>query len=173
MGEAVKIKPIIEKYLIGDIVDIGCGDSPIMDTAFGIDGRDFPCVNFITDTLYDLPSKLPDKVGIFSSCISSHVAEHLPDLYRAVKEWAEFCKQGGYFILYLPDGDYYNNKENPEHFHDTKYEPFLMWFTRSFCGEGRNFKGEQYAQPIFELIESGQDVKEENHYSFYIVAKKL
>ena len=73
----------------------------------------------------------------------------------------------------MPDGDYYPNQENPEHFHDTKYEPFLMWFKRAFCGEAKNYKGEQYAPPIFELIESGQDVIEEQHYSFYIVAKKI
>lgn len=171
MGEEVKIKPIIEKYLVGEVCDIGCGDSPITENAFGIDGRDFPCVKYRTDFLYNLPH---DVCGRKWDCVfSSHVLEHLPDLYRAIEEWGMMVKKDGHLILYLPDGDYYNNKENPEHFHDTKYEPFLMWFKRAFCGEAKNFKGEQYASPIFELIESGQDVEKEDHYSFYIVAKKI
>ena len=29
MGEEVKIKPTIEKYLVGEILDIGCGDSRV------------------------------------------------------------------------------------------------------------------------------------------------
>lgn len=173
MGEEIKIKPVIEKYLLGFICDIGSGDSKITPEAFGIDGRDLPGVDFVTNGLYDLPEKTILCHYKFDVVFSSHCLEHLPDSYRAVKEWSQLCKQGGYFILYLPDGDFYDNKENPEHFHDTKYESFLMWFKRAFCGEAKNFMGEQYAPPMFELIESGQDVTEPNHYSFYIVAKKL
>lgn len=168
--EALKIKDKIQKYLMGDIVDIGCGDECITPNAKGIDGRDFPCVWYKTDSLYGLNDKF---YGLFDTVFSSHCLEHLPDAYRCILEWGELLKYSGYFVLYLPDGDFYNNSENAEHFHDTKYESFLMWFKRAFCGEAKNFMGEQYAPPMFELIESGQDVKEENHYSFYIVAKKL
>lgn len=174
MGEEIKIKSIIEKYLVGEVCDIGCGDSPITENAFGIDGRDFPCVKFRTDQLYNLYQQIwhshPEK---FDCVHSSHCAEHLPDMWRTINDWGNMVKQGGYLILQLPDGEYYNNYDNPEHFHDTRYKPFLFWFKQAFCGEGRNFKGEQYAPPVFELIESGQDVEKENHYSFYLVAKKL
>lgn len=169
-SESIKIFEKIKQYLVGDVADIGCGDEPIVEGAFGIDGRFFPCVKFVVDGLYGLPDKIDKR---FDTCFSSHCLEHLPDAYRSVNEWGQLVKQGGHFILYLPDGDYYPNQENPEHFHDTKYEPFLMWFKRAFCGEAKNYKGEQYAPPIFELIESGQDVIEEQHYSFYIVAKKI
>lgn len=168
--EALKIKDKIQQYLVGDICDIGCGDECIVEGAFGIDGRDFPCVKYRTDTLYGLPNLIFRK---FDTVFSSHCLEHLPDAYKCVNEWGQLCKQGGYFILYLPDGDFYNNQENVEHFQDCKYEPFLMWFKRAFCGEAKNFKGEQYAPPMFELIESGQDITEPNHYSFFFVAKKL
>lgn len=170
MGEEVKIKPTIEKYLVGEILDIGCGDSPITEDAFGIDGRDFPCVKFRTDSLYNLPVQLDGKQ--FDVVFSSHVAEHLPDMYRTINEWGMLVKPGGYFILYLPDGRYYNNYENPEHFHDTTYEQFVFWFKQTFCGGAKNFKGEQYAPAKFELIEHGLDVGKDR-YSFYIVAKKL
>lgn len=173
MPESHKILPKIQQYLTGSVLEIGCGDECVVPHAFGIDGREFPCVDYLTDNLYGLPEQIPEHLGKYDCVFSSHVLEHLPDAYSCVLEWSEFCKQGGYFILYLPDGDYYNNEENREHFHDTKYEPFMMWFRRAFCGEGLNFKGHQYGHPIFDLVESGQDVKEDNHYSFYLVAKKL
>lgn len=170
--ESHKILGKIHQYLIGEIIEIGCGDETIIPGIFGVDGRDFPCVSFRTENLYDLPTQLPEKVGTFDACISSHVLEHLPDSYRAIMEWGHFLKRGGYFILYLPEGSAYNNFENREHFHDTRHESFLLWIKRAFCGEALNFKGEQYAPPIFSLIEDGLDVGE-NRYSFYCVLQKL
>lgn len=172
MGEEVKIKPIIEKYLVQPIADIASGDSPITEDAFAVDGRDLPCVSFRTDSLYNLPKQIPDKVGYFGSIFTSHTLEHCPDIFRLIIEWQQLLKVGGYFIICLPDGDFYDNEENREHFHDTKYKPFVMWVRRAFCGEGYNFKGEQYAPPMFELIEHGQDIGE-NRYSFYVVLKKM
>lgn len=172
MGEEIKIKPVIEKYLTGSILDIGCGDSKITPEAYGIDGRNLPGVDFVVDGLYNLFIPLRHLENRFDCVFSSHCLEHLPDSFRAIKEWSFFCNNGGYFILYLPDGRYYNNYENPEHFHNTEYESFIFWFKQTFCGGAKNFKGEQYAKPIFELLESGMDIGE-NKYSFYLVAKKL
>jgi len=171
-SESKKILPKIEKYLIGEIVEVGCGDEPVKDGVFGIDGRNFPHVNLLTNNLYDIDVRNPELVNKFDCCFSSHVLEHLPDSYRAIMEWSGLVKKEGYFILYLPDGDYYPNKQNPEHFHDTKYEDFMFWFKRTFCGEALNFTGKPYFAPYFQLIESGQDVGEDR-YSFYLVAKKL
>jgi len=171
-SESKKILPKIEKYLIGEIVEVGCGDEPVKDGVFGIDGRNFPHVNLLTNNLYDIDVRNPELVNKFDCCFSSHVLEHLPDSYRAIMEWSGLVKKEGYFILYLPDGDYYPNKQNPEHFHDTKYEDFMFWFKRTFCGEALNFTGKPYFAPYFQLIESGQDVGE-GRYSFYLVAKKL
>lgn len=167
--ESHKIVDKVKQYLTGSVMDIGCGDETVIPDAFGVDGRDFPCVKLRVDSLYGLPER---SIGVFDTVFSSHTLEHLPDMYRAIKEWSEFVKPNGYFILYLPDGRYYNNYENQEHFHDTTYDQFLFWFKRAFCGEAKNFKGEQYAKPIFELIESGQDIGDDR-YSFYIVARKL
>jgi SAM-dependent methyltransferase len=171
-SESKKIYPKIQQYLAGNIVDIGCGDEPVKEGVVGIDGRNFPHVNIQTPSLYDLDTKYPELLNSFDCCFSSHVLEHLPDHFRAILEWSKLLKQGGYFILYLPDGNYYPNKENPEHFHDTKYEDFIFWFRRVFCGEALNFTGHPYFLPYFEIIESGLDVGE-NRYSFYLVAKKV
>lgn len=169
--EAAKIRHKIEKYLVGEVVDIGCGDEPICQHAIGIDGRVFPHVKKVTNNLYDLDVQYPALIDKFDCCFSSHVLEHLPDHFRAILEWSKLLKTGGYFILYLPDGDYYPNKQNPEHFHDTKYADFMFWFRRTFCGEALNFTGHHYFKPYFELVESGQDIGE-NRYSFYLIAKK-
>lgn len=170
--EAAKIRQKIDKYLVGEVVDIGCGDELICPHAVGIDGRVFPHVQKVTNNLYDLDVQYPDLIGKFDCCFSSHVLEHLPDSYRAIMEWSQFLKPGGYFILYLPDGNHYDNKANPEHFHDTKYAEFMFWFRRTFCGEALNYTGKPYFSPYFKLIEDGFDVGE-NRYSFYLVAQKL
>lgn len=173
MTETAKIFPRIEKYLGEKPIDIACGDAKITPNAFGIDGRKFDCVNYLTDGLYDLPQRLPELIGGFTSLYSGHTLEHLHDHYRAIVEWSSFVMPGGYIILYLPEGARYNNFENPEHLHDTRYTSFLMWFERVFCGKGKNFKGESYLMPLFDIIESGEDPLEEDMYSFYIVAKKI
>ena len=171
-AESKKIFPKIEKYLVGNVVDIGCGDEPVKEGVVGIDGRSFPCVSIQTSSLYNLDTQFPELVDSFDCCFSSHVLEHLPDSFRAILEWSKLVKQGGYFILYLPDGNYYNNRENPEHFHDMKYAEFMFWFRRTFCGEALNFTGKPYFLPYFEIIEEGQDIGPDK-YSFYLVAKKL
>jgi SAM-dependent methyltransferase len=172
MVESHKIVDKIEEFLQGSVMDIGCGDDTVIPGAFGVDGRVFPCVAHVTDSLYDLPNQIPNKIGQFDCVFSSHTLEHLPDAYRCVSEWSEFVKPGGYFILYLPDGTAYDNYSNPEHFHDTTYSQFTFWFRRSFCGEALTFTGLPYALPKFELIKSGLDIGD-SRYSFYIVAKKL
>jgi len=172
MVESHKIVDKLQNYLQGSVMDIGCGDEAVVPSAFGVDGRVFPCVSHVTDNLYDLPSQLPNLVETFDCVFSSHTLEHLPDAYRCVSEWSQFVKPGGYFILYLPEGGAYDNYSNPEHFHDTTYTQFTFWFRRAFCGEALTFTGLLYAAPKFILSESGLDVGE-NSYSFYLVAKKL
>lgn len=168
--ESHKIVDKVRQYLVGEIADIGCGDECVVEGAFGIDGRDFPCVKFLVDGLYGLPEKIEQR---FDTVFSSHCAEHLPDMHRTVDEWSDLVKKGGYFILYLPNSGDYNNYENPEHFYDTEYKSFLFWFTQAFCGGAKNYKGEQYSPAKMELVESGLDNEKPNHYSFFIVAQKL
>ena len=173
MNEMSKIRERVLPYLVGEGMDIGCYDCKVMPDAFGVDGREAEGVNLVTDGLYELPAKLPDLIGTMSYVFSSHTLEHLHDHYKAIMQWSDFLKKGGYLVLYLPQADRYDNFENKEHIHNTDYKSFLMWFSRTLCGEGRDFKGGMYLTPEFELIESGEDPHEEDMYSFYIVAQKL
>jgi len=171
--ETQKIYARIEKYLGEQPIDIACGTAKIREDAFGIDGRDVDGVDYISDGLYDLPNKLPHLKGKFTALYSGHTLEHLHDHYKAIREWSFFVQPNGHLIFYLPQAGRYDNFANLEHIHNTDYKSFLMWFERTFCGEGRNYKGEVYMTNIFELIESGEDAHEEDLYGFYIVAKKL
>lgn len=170
--ETEKIYPRIEKYLGDRPIDIACGTAKVRSDAFGVDGRNVEGVDYLTDSLYNLPSQLPDLKEKFTSLYSGHTIEHLHDPYNAILEWSFFLESGGYFICYLPQAGKYDNFANLEHIQNTDYKSFLMWFERTFCGEGRNYKGEVYLTPIFEIIESGLDT-EPDQYGFYIVARKL
>lgn len=180
MSEAAKVRdlPEVMKYITGDILDFGCGGDKIVPHAIGIDGRKLPGVDVVSERLhefsfiFDLASAgfCVEEDRKWDTIFSSHLLEHLVEPYAAIIAWASLLKQGGHLILYLPDGDHYDNKANPEHMVDMKYEPFMFWFRRAFCGEGKDFKGE-HLPAQFELVDHGLDVGEDR-YSFYLVARK-
>ena len=170
--ETDKIRNTIQKYLEGKVIDIGAGGFKVCDSAIAVDGRHVKDTNVVLgdpNMIYHL-SKIEDLIE--ADCVfSSHTLEHLQDDYAAIYDWSLLLKKGGYFILYLPDGRFYNNHENEEHCRDYTYDQFMLFFTRCFCGIGKNYNGEQL-KPIFELIESSEDLKQDC-YSFYVVAKKI
>lgn len=175
-SEAAKVRdmPHVMKYIIGNIVDLGCGHDRITQDAYGVDGREFPGVFLVTDTPTNLGigNKIcVDGVPVFDTVFSSHFLEHISEPYAAIKEWSRLLKPNGHLVLYLPDGDHYNNKENLEHMQDMKYEPFMFWFRRSFCGEGKDFRGEHLPK-MFELVDHGLDVGDDR-YSFYVIARRV
>lgn len=173
-SEAAKVRdmPHVMKYVVGSIIDLGCGPDKVTPEAFGVDGRDLPGVDYITDSMiHDIVSPLAMRVGKVDTVFSSHFLEHLRDQFWALINWRELLKDGGHLVLYLPDGRHYDNKENLEHMIDMNYDDFMFWFKRSFCGEGKDFKG-NHLPKLFELVDSGMDVGEDR-YSFYLIAKKV
>jgi SAM-dependent methyltransferase len=171
-SETAKIRDKVIQYLNGFIIDIGYGGDPVTKDAFTIDGRELPGISFLTDNLYTLHEQLHGQIPQADVVFSSHTLEHLSDHFGAISSWSRLLRSGGHLILYLPDGRHYNNRENPEHMVDTKYEDFMFWFERSWCGVGKDFRGNNFT-PTFRLIESGTDVEEEDKYSFYVVAQKI
>lgn len=166
-SETAKFRELEQmKYIQGGVLDIGCGDDKIIPSAIGFDGRALPGVDLIQDDPYDMSS-----VEWMDTIFSSHFLEHLADQYGAIKEWSECLHSGGHLVLYLPDGDHYNNKENPEHMVDMKHDPFIFWIKRAFCGEGKDFRGDRLPK-TFDFVESGMDLRE-NCYSFYCILRKL
>lgn len=169
-SESAKVRdmPNVMKFITGRVLDIGCGPDKITPDALGVDGRDLPGVGCVTDNPYFLKMELGSD---WDTVFSSHFLEHLQSPFEALVEWCSCLKLGGHLVLYLPDGDHYNNKENPEHMQDIKYEPFMLWFRRSLCGEGKDFKGNNLLKQ-FELVDSFMDVGPDR-YSFVVIARKV
>lgn len=172
-SEAAKFRELPQmKYVTGSVVDIGCGTDKITNDAIGVDGRPLPGVNVVTNHAGDYGAMhVFSEDAVFDTVFSSHFLEHIADQYQAIEFWISLLREGGHLVLYLPDGRHYNNKENPEHMIDMKYDDFMFWFRRSFCGEGKDFRGEHLPK-LFELIEHGMDIGPDR-YSFYIVARKV
>lgn len=170
-SEASKVRdmPHVMKFITGKILDLGCGPDKITPLALGLDGRPLPGVDFvISDPITCIANDVGDD---YDTVFSSHFLEHLRDQFGALAEWRICLKTGGHLVLYLPDGRHYNNQENPEHMIDMRYDDFMFWFKRSFCGEGKDFKGEHFPK-LFELVDSGMDVGPDR-YSFYVIARKV
>lgn len=170
-SEAAKVRdmPNVMKYITGKILDLGCGPDKITPLAKGLDGRPLPGVDFvISDPITCIANDVGDD---YDTVFSSHFLEHLRDQFGALAEWRICLKDGGHLVLYLPDGRHYNNQENPEHMIDMRYDDFMFWFKRSFCGEGKDFKGNNFPK-LFELVDSGMDVGPDR-YSFYVIARKV
>lgn len=173
-SEAAKVRDMqnVMQYVKGNIIDIGAGHDPITPTAFAIDGRPLPGISYVTDDVLTLSAQLQGcPHAPFDTVFSSHFLEHIAADYAALKNWSELLVIGGHLVLYLPDGRHYNNQENPEHMRDVNYDQFMFWFKRSFCGEGKDFRGNQVPK-IFELIDSGMDIGVDR-YSFYVIARKV
>jgi predicted SAM-dependent methyltransferase len=170
-SETAKIRDKVLQYLGDCVIDIGYGGDPVTPNAFTVDGRPLPGLSHRTDNLYTLHEELYGQIPLADTVFSSHTLEHLSDHFGAIFSWSQLIKSGGYLVLYLPDGRYYNNRENPEHMVDTKYEDFMFWFERTWCGAGKDFRGNNF-EATFRLIESGMDVGEDR-YSFYLVAQKI
>lgn len=166
--ESDKIRPKIQKYLSGTIIDIGCAAHKITPDAIGVDGYAAEGVNVITTDLYNLSSHpdLPKADVVFSS----HCLEHLTNDTAALQDWAKLLKHRGFLILYLPSAEKYNNANNEFHFREYTLNSFLFYFKRVFCGEGVEYN--KRIEPIFEVIEAGNDFGYDK-YSLYLIAQKL
>lgn len=169
MNEVAKIRDKALPYLGERVVDVGAADCKVVPHAIAVDGRRMEGVDICTDDPYHLSEILP--IGTFDSCFSSHCLEHLLYDTEALMDWSKLLKSGGHLILYLPQADAYDSYENKEHMRNYNHDDFLFFFKRCFCGEGQDFRGNNFRK-IFELVESGLDIGEDR-YSFYVIAKKV
>lgn len=173
-SETAKVRELsqVMQHIKGEILDYGCGGDKITIDTTGVDGRSLPGVNIVIPDLEQPSAAFVEHcLERFDTVYSSHFLEHVLDPYLMVSSWYQFLKPMGKLVLYLPDGRYYSNQNNPEHMQDINYDNFMFWFKRCFCGEGRNYKGE-FLPKYFELIEHGMDIGPDK-YSFYIVAKAV
>src|SRR4030042_2404051 len=156
--EVRKIRDRVVPYLMGTILDFGCGDEKICHQAIGIDlhGK-------AADLKLDLSE--PEGYKFFGDCsadvvFSSHFLEDLYDYKGAVLEFFRIAKFGGHIILYLPHKDHYphvgEEGANVNHKHDFCPEEILSALSSVY----------------FEVCQN--EVRTDgNEYSFLLVLKKL
>jgi SAM-dependent methyltransferase len=63
--------------------------------------------------------QIPVEAGTFAFLLSEHVLEHVPNVYRTLKEWNRVLKKDGVLILFLPHPlrtfDHYRKETTLEH----------------------------------------------------------
>jgi SAM-dependent methyltransferase len=98
-------------YLIGDGIDIGCGEQPI-----SLYAEFYPGMRSLK------PWDLPDGDGallegvedeIYDFVHSSHSLEHMSDPRVAMANWIRVLKKGGHMVLLLPDEDMFEQGNWP------------------------------------------------------------
>lgn len=106
----VRSTAFVDTYLIGKVIDIGCGSDPVLPTAeaFDIQDGDAQCI-----TKYR-------KKEEYNCVHSSHCLEHMVDVVKAIEEWWSLVKPGGFMIVVVPHEDLYEQRIwppmfNPDH----------------------------------------------------------
>lgn len=119
MSETAKIRDIVEPYLQGFGIDVGCGNDKVTPRTIGLDCRQLPCVTI---------QRQFDDLKLFGSkqfeyVYSSHFLEHIENPKGMLKEMKRVLKKDGFLILYLPDPNLYK-EDNPKHIE--------MWTPKGF-----------------------------------------
>jgi SAM-dependent methyltransferase len=101
-----KIKPIIKRYIVGDVLDIGAGRLAwkllLEKYAKFYVGADIKIENPELDLICNLASVLPFKGNTFNTIFCISVLEHMPEPWEAFKEFHRLIKDNGYIILSVP-----------------------------------------------------------------------
>lgn len=101
-----------EKYLHGDILDVGCGDDLLTVPNGAVKGWD------LEDGDAQYLKSVPDKS--FDAVHASHCLEHMADVPTALHHWARVVKFGGSVHVTVPDWTLYEHQiwpsmHNPDH----------------------------------------------------------
>lgn len=167
MGEAIKYRDRVMKYLVGkNVLDIGVDDSKIVPWAVGIDlTRVTEHVNLIGDAtnLYWFRDEVFDVVN------SSHCLEDIKHTGRTLVEWLRVLKTGGYLIAYLPHKDFYPNIGQPYanagHEHD--FLPQDIINIMNTIGRTKLIFNQTYGEKFIQEIHGQQE------YSFLQIYQKI
>lgn len=104
------------RYFSGRVLDIGCGDDPVVPHAVPFD-RPQGDANSILDYL---PRESFDCVH------SSHALEHMRDVPKTFRDWWALVKPGGFMITVVPDEDLYEQGTWPSLFNSDHKATFRL-----------------------------------------------
>lgn len=112
----IRGQKFIDTYLQGRVIDIGAGDDPVTTNAEIFD---------LVDGDAQYITKYREKVSY--DCVhSSHCLEHMVDVPKAILEWWQLVKKGGYMILVVPHEDLYEQKIWPSIFNEDHKATFRL-----------------------------------------------
>lgn len=98
--------PLTQKYIFGNIIDIGCGYSPyksiLSKNVSKYEGLDLISYNDDVTYLGNILDNSPFHKNQFDCAISFEVLEHIPNSDHFLEETHKILKDGGYFIISVP-----------------------------------------------------------------------
>jgi SAM-dependent methyltransferase len=106
------------------ILDVGCGANK-HPGAIGLDSNPRTAADVIHD-LGDIPYPFPDDE--FDEVVSSHVAEHVPDVMAFVSEMYRITKNGGRIKILTPhytNPDWATDPTHRNHFNSYTFNVFM------------------------------------------------
>jgi len=131
------------KYLVGRIIDIGCGPDPITPHAepFDLAHGDAQYVAEVR------PNAAYDAV------CSSHCLEHMRDVPQALSQWWRLVKPGGYLILVVPDENLYEQGTWPSMFNLDHKATFRIGGESSWSPVSYDIRSLVLSLPAAELLD--------------------
>lgn len=117
------------KYLQGDIIDIGCGNDPVLPGVEQYDiihgSGDAQFVDSLSDGRYD-------------SVYSSHTLEHVHNPLEALLNWWRILKTGGHLVVMIPEEDLYEQHVWPPIWNDDHKKTFAIHKDKSWSPQHIN-----------------------------------
>lgn len=131
-------------YILGNIIDIGCGDDPISPTN-GIvrkwdknDGDGMLLASILDESL---------------DCVySSHCLEHLVNVETSLTNWARVLRCGGHIYFTIPDWVIYEKERWPSRFNGDHKHSFSLTKTRQEVSRENHHHITNDMLPIIEKL---------------------
>jgi len=112
----VRGKEFLDKYFAGKVIDIGCGTDPVVPHAEPFD-QEQGDANKILEHL---------KPENYDCVHSSHCLEHMFNPEKAINDWWQLVKPGGYLITVVPHEDLYEQGVWPSRFNGDHKSTFRL-----------------------------------------------
>lgn len=117
------------KYLLGDGIDIGCGNDPVLP---GV--RKFDIIHGDGD------AQKMDSIGdeSFDFVYSSHTLEHVHNPLEALLNWWRILKFNGHLVVMIPEEDLYEQSIWPPAWNDDHKRTFAIHRDKSWSPQTTN-----------------------------------
>lgn len=130
-----------ERFLVGNGIDIGCGDDPVTPECLHWDKPQGDA-----QTLRGLENERFDWV------YSSHCLEHLTDPWKSIARWWEVLRPGGHMLVVVPDEDLYEQGTWPSAFNPDHKWSFTIHKSKSWSPVSINLTDLVASLPLHRVL---------------------